>query len=46
MEKEKSDKKKTYISLKKKQKGALGAPAAIDAQVGSQVIGGLIDKIF
>ena len=31
---------------KKKQKGALGALAAIDAQVGSQVIGGLIDKIF
>ena len=31
---------------KKSQKGALGALAAIGAQIGSQVIGVLIDKIF
>ena len=31
---------------KKRQKGWFGALAAIGAQIGSQLIGGLIDKIF
>ena len=44
-EKEKSSKRKTYIS-EKRQKGGFSALAAIGAQIGSQVIGGLIIIIF
>ena len=38
--------KRTPTYCKKKQKGGFGALAAIGPQIGSQVIGGLIDNIF